>query len=248
MLFGCFEELHTDFRTTAQHLQSGLDLLYNHKTPADKYDLVPRYLRPLLFSLSMQYGPTNSMIAAQASTILANDNFRILLTRIPRISTMDDASRSLDNTMNCMLSYFDILNNAGEAVVDRTLVLGRLKSILEEWDAEFARFLSRTSDLAEHQCLISQHLLIRARTALLLVQAFPFDNEMIFDRFEAALQYIVNLSRKYVSLCTRDKLKAPKYMFTLQSRILWPLSIIGTRCRNPLIRREAADLLERDDW
>lgn len=32
-------------------------------------------------------------------------------------------------------------------------------------------------------------------------------------------------------------------MFTLQSRILWPLYIVGTCCRHPLIRREAADLL-----
>lgn len=70
---------------------------------------------------------------------------------------------------------------------------------------------------------------------------------MAFDCLEEDFQCIIDLSREYLWLDSQEYFAAPKHTLTLQSRILWPVYIVGTRCRNTFVRREAADSLDLSD-
>ena len=60
------------------------------------------------------------------------------------------------------MSYFDALQNACEVVAGQSLILSRLKWTLEDWNFEFARFLSSKVEIAENKTAIARNLLIRS--------------------------------------------------------------------------------------
>lgn len=60
------------------------------------------------------------------------------------------------------MSYFDALQNACEAVAGQSLVLSRMKCILEDQNFDFARFLSSKVEIAENKTIIGRNLLIRS--------------------------------------------------------------------------------------
>jgi hypothetical protein len=177
-----------------------LDFLCGHQKPLDSKDVTDMQLQHLLLSLALQYAPANETIASKASKMLVNDSLLELGTVISKLKIIEKASEFPENLVLHILSWFNTLVGDSELAPSRRVILSWLKFKLEEWSAEFEHLLSISEKMSDSHEMTILHLKIRCRPTLVLVQTFPFDDEMAFDHFKADFRYIIEVSRQYMSL------------------------------------------------
>ena len=82
-------------------------------------------------------------------------------------------------------------------------------------------------------------------TASIMLKTLPFDNEMLFDNLLEEFDQVVNLCTDFVAPVDtqRPSSWASASSFSFDLCIIFSLYFTVTRCREPLIRRRALDLL-----
>ena len=85
------------------------------------------------------------------------------------------------------------------------------------------------------------HLKIAKFLPYFLVSTLQDPSELLCDRFEDQFREIVDLAAEFTSTSPNSPFET--YKFVPEAGILASLYIVGVKCRNPYIRRRAADLL-----
>ena len=94
------------------------------------------------------------------------------------------------------------------------------------------------------------HLKIQYHIVIIMLRCLPFKNETVFDQQLHHFKAILELVRHFFKLA-----KTPSFNFGSAKKvtgfdffIIPSLSMVGCRCRDPLIRREAIALLRSAHW
>jgi hypothetical protein len=91
-------------------------------------------------------------------------------------------------------------------------------------------------------------LKLQARVASILACTVPFQDEMLFDKYSADFEHILDECERYVVLSEEQGLEEVgphpfQLKFSVDLRILPPLWMTASRCREPRLRRRAIHLL-----
>lgn len=118
---------------------------------------------------------------------------------------------------------------------------------LQQWAMSFEAFMTdHKKTFSPKQQLRAVVLEIQHLMASILVSAGVFSPETIFDAFEDDFRRIVALASRVVFTTeSRSSQDADAPLPAFDTGIMPPLYFVASRCRHPLIRRQALDLLRR---
>jgi hypothetical protein len=116
---------------------------------------------------------------------------------------------------------------------------------LENWSKAMEALEVRLTDPADHQRLrvyrmYYHYCYIRAKTL-----EVPLSSEMIWDDYLPQFDAAVKLARDFLDTAEAGERQLAYPFFSLHIGIIPPLYLIATKCRDPRIRHEALDLLQR---
>jgi hypothetical protein len=138
-------------------------------------------------------------------------------------------------------------------LLDNTIC--RYQGILQEWRNKFATFsdvsmtFSRGREDKAREFLKSAILLnMHCHVVSILLATAPFAGETLFDDRLEDFKDIISLSREFIALEERHKASlicnlSVSLSFSFDLGIISPLWLVGGRCRDPFVRREAINLL-----
>ena len=113
-------------------------------------------------------------------------------------------------------------------------------AVTEQWSAAVEAFVTlRRGRLSENERIGVGILRIQKELAMsaLLVQRGHWDDQMKWDEFVPNFAYIIAMAKTIV-------LPTPLPHFSLDVGIIGPLYEVASRCRDPVIRRDAINLLK----
>jgi hypothetical protein len=114
---------------------------------------------------------------------------------------------------------------------------------LDEWKISFECFMTKESgNLSPREQKVAVLLEIQHITATILASAGPSSEETIFDCFEEEFSRIIELAYRINANASEEQRSS---IPTFDMGILPHLYFITSRCRHPLLRREALSLLRR---
>ncbi|KUJ20340.1 uncharacterized protein LY89DRAFT_730388 [Mollisia scopiformis] len=80
------------------------------------------------------------------------------------------------------------------------------------------------------------------RCTRIILATIQSDSEMLYDAFLPEFQYITRICSRLVAC--QDPLQLPKNRrFSFDTGIIPPLHVVATKCRDPIVRREAIEIL-----
>ncbi|MCJ1484502.1 hypothetical protein MMC06_004673 [Schaereria dolodes] len=126
-------------------------------------------------------------------------------------------------------------------------IIGRL----ELWEASFRRCLQRQGQNLSTKCLKTALLLkISYATMYIIVSTSLVTEEMPYDKyvehFKKILTWIKSLHPSYDK--GKDLDPPPPATFSSEMGIIQPLKFLATKCRDPVVRKEAVHLLSDPLW
>ena len=80
------------------------------------------------------------------------------------------------------------------------------------------------------------------KITVITLAAIPSESEMVYDVFLPDFKYIVHMCALLIASHNSTQ-KPPNHRFTFEVGIVPPLHVTATKCRDPVVRREAVDLL-----
>lgn len=115
---------------------------------------------------------------------------------------------------------------------------------LRQWhDAFHQLFRSSRTSGAHNFCSTEALEVLYLATYILTASAF-FETQTDFDKFIPHFTTIVDLCRDILSQTSANEARDD---FSLDSNIVCPLFLVGLKCRDPLLRREAINLLAKSE-
>ena len=247
-LFVCREFLNGQPRTAMLHMRAGLKMLEEWQTSrrhAHKPDglieerFVPTFhcfaAKAALYDLS----PATTTLTPPS---FLDDPLKYELPVVPDIMPSLNAARwTSDGMFLWVMSVLTSQNtrlHSPHVPVIRNLVDGWLKSFVK---GGIERGLHSAQTI---KC--ARLLRIHHRVASIIVNAFPYQTETVFDNYAEDFCVIINMIRPLV-LREADRTGLSKLPheahFDFHSGYIAPLFFTATRCRDPSLRRAALSLL-----
>ncbi|RFU35387.1 hypothetical protein B7463_g943, partial [Scytalidium lignicola] len=116
---------------------------------------------------------------------------------------------------------------------------------LADFETAFRPFLdsaiNQDGSVANPRTLV---LSLYQKTTIVLLASVQSESEMIYDDYFPSFQYITRISELLISSDLVTQMP-PNPRFSFDAGIIPPLHVVGIRCRDPTIRREAISLLLR---
>ena len=167
--------------------------------------------------------------------------FTPAMPSIPSIfKTMEEARDCLNN---CLCSIY----HGAMACQLYGLETRQVRSgVFDEWAQAFRSFMAlKKMSLSPREQQAAIILEIQQITGSILASAGAFTQETIFDSFEHSFSRIVSLAFD-LTTSSSEKLQDAESTFpSFDMGILPPLYFVASRCRHPLIRRQALHLLRK---
>jgi hypothetical protein len=116
---------------------------------------------------------------------------------------------------------------------------------LHDWKTAFDFFISQNVVLTSREQQAAIILETLQVTGYILASASAFSDESIFDLFEPSFSQIVALGSRLIALMAENPQDSASMCPTFDMGILPPLYFVASRCRDPLIRRQALHLLRQ---
>lgn len=247
ILFAAFESFRGDYEMAGQHLKCGLKILSSSRQDplSSKFtndDIVPVFIR-----LCVQF---KSMIP----TNFALDDLTTGAVSVPRrFSRLGEARDTIYTIMtlvfdfNAKVEVLILENGEIQSEKDAEMVLEQQahhRSLLEQWQVVFDDFLSQLSRSMDCKDLSGAILLkiLYSTLTIFLNLSFSF-LQCQFDRFLPWFQNIVSLAKSLIKATEETRVSPEVHSLGLDMGIIAPLYFVATRCRDPLLRREAIHLL-----
>lgn len=245
ILFAAFESFRGDYDIAGQHLQSGLKILSSSRqdplgSKSINDDIVPVFTR-----LCVQF---KSMVPFD----LALDDLTTGAVSVPkRFSSLGEARDTFHTIMTLVLDFaakVEVLvveNREIQSQKQAEMVLeqqAHYRSMLERWQVGFDGFLSQLSRSMDSKDLSGAILLKMLHSTLTIILNLT-SLQCHFDRFLPWFQNIVSLAKSLIKAAEATRVSPGAHSLGLDMGIIAPLYFVATRCRDPLLRREATHLL-----
>ena len=268
VLFVCIELMQSKDRESLLHLQQGRQLLNQlgrkPSTRNPEMDLIKQHLVPMYTRLSL----TSLMFGGEPVEIPMSLK---TLTEVPMVfETIDQVRYALYDFMDACLRFAKKTHVAklGEIPPDQMQAFEKEQDFLLRKLAKFnvAFSLYRTTKPRDAPAGSISLIQIHVHTTFIWVSTALSQHETVFDDYVDTFSTIIPLAAEYInSLSTpppsheqqaagRPTGPAPSAadtrrfaaLFTFEMYIIAPLYFVASKCRHPIIRRAALDLLRRN--
>lgn len=177
--------------------------------------------------------------------------FTPALPSIPLVFSSVHEARDCLRSYMCSL-YHRMLTSQFRDPEDPELATSRASQLSadhpNEWSLSFKSFIAAQKEkISPREQKVAILLEIQHITATILASAGPFNQETIFDSFEEVFSQIIALASRLLVSNTSDRSsdEGRSPFPTFDMGILPHLYFVTSRCRHPLLRRQALDLLRR---
>lgn len=252
-LFVCFEMFQNNYEAALSHMSSGIYVFFNW---VSKNDCANRHSRELSVQLERIFGRLMLQTFLFVHTKPREWKF-VKSSFTPRLPSIPPVFRSLNEARDCLDScmcslYHGMLTSQFQVLehtdLDPNLSPELHANPLDAWLKSFRNFTAEQNEnLSIREQNVSILLEIQHITATVLASAGPSSQESIFDSFEEEFsRTIVLASRLLMSSTPEDSLEGDQSPFpTFDMGILPHLYFVASRCRDPLLRRQALHLLRQ---
>jgi hypothetical protein len=205
------------------------------------------FRHPKLQLLSGEEASSSMMTPPQSPTTMLS---------LPNFSNLQSAYSAQEQTLSDWLRDFQVATK-DRTEAPSTEALIRLKTEYTnrtaQWNKAFedlqARNAKKSQTASDHvnnlkAIKIMQIMHILMSMYLEIDHEAAATNETIWDNYHTQFRLIIEYAKVFLNptSITHDAKKAKPH-FTLEPGIIAPLMLVATRCRHPLIRREALELL-----
>ncbi|KAH8797059.1 hypothetical protein F5882DRAFT_23046 [Hyaloscypha sp. PMI_1271] len=252
-LFVCFEMFQNNYEAALNHMSSGIYVLFNW---ISKGDCSNRQSREMAIQLERVFGRLMLQTLLFVHTKPGEWKF-VKPAFTPALPSIPSVLRSVDEARDCLDScmcslYHGMLTSQLQSLGDSDLDTGPASQLsattLGTWSRSFRAFMTeRKEELSTREQRVAILLEIQYITATILASAGPSSQEMIFDSFEVAFSRIIALaSRLLISSTSGHSLEVEQPLIpAFDMGILPHLYLVSSRCRHPLLRRQALRLLRQ---
>lgn len=270
MLFISFESLQGNHDSSRRHLVSGAKILSqwqssNHRKPST---MVEKHLLPMFTRLNVQIKALIDAslfdlhiesldydLAPKSFSDLqeASNFFYILMDRLFDLIRIDENHISTWSSLSTTFVDNIIVSDQSMSSEWTPTQLAtaqeetqKLKSLFCQWLSRFDAFLSQSTVKMDNRELSAAILLrLHYTSSWLLLITCGYRLESVFDQYRSQFEQIVSLSTSLITVANAEGLRSRSFNIWLDMGVIPPLYYAATRCRDPLIRRRAIQLLRR---
>jgi uncharacterized coiled-coil protein SlyX len=257
-LFTCFDHLAGNYVQAIKHLRGGIELSRNiYQAILKKHDALhdtkPSGVHGLIYEVTRQIRRLDmqaTMFLIDWTPVDSEENY------FSQLSVSDTTFQSIEQAadhLQTLVTRVMRLRNTGQDLSPlgnmpplpppfKGIILGQLES----WSNLFENMLLQGDpyETASESHALIFLLRLQCTMAWTLVKSHGSDKEMGFDNFLPQFRQCVALARDVATAHERYS-GSLKPTFTPEVGILPVLYIIGVKCRDPIVRREALDILRR---
>ncbi|KAF3769947.1 hypothetical protein M406DRAFT_248656, partial [Cryphonectria parasitica EP155] len=261
VLFVCIEYMQGKDKESLIHLEQGRQLLarLDQRSMDPEMDCIVRHVVPLYTRLSL----TSFLFGA--SPIPIPESLKSHRDIPDTFDTIDNMRHSMHEFMEQAFRFTQQARpakNPSDHIPRETMRLleveqDRLLSRLAKLNVAFSLFRASRSQLGPESALLVLQMYLHAQH--IWISTALSSSEVVYDDFLSSFAAIVPLAAAYLDLETSPSqlpyFPAPEQLpiaytsnFTFETHIIPPLYYVATKCRHPLIRRSALELLKRNPF
>lgn len=258
VLFVCIEYMQGKDNESLIHLEQGRQLLtrLDHRSLDPEMQCIVQNIVPLYTRLSL----TSFLFGG--SPVPIPDSLKLN-------SDIPDTFETFDKMRHCMHDFMEQAfrfthrarpaKNSSDSIPRETMRLleveqDRLLSRLARFNVAFSLFRASGSQPGPEIALVVLQMYLHAQ--YIWISTALSSSEVVYDDFLSSFAAIVPLAATYFNLESsthQQRSTAPEQApvaytsnFTFETHIIPPLYYVATKCRHPLIRRSALQLLNRN--
>jgi hypothetical protein len=242
ILFICFEQFRTEDAACITHLLAGLKLVNWWRSLTNNYNKLRSYPKPTVDLVNFKIIPSLQRIRVQFALCMdlrhelrnADDLPYFPPPTIPSsYQSLDVARTDFDRVMNYAFSTLHDPSSLGP-VQD-------VNSILKSWKhaLDASGSTESASVLQNHACKL---LNLYYHVSVIIAATYKTETEELFDDWNERFQLIIDLADELIQYW-RVSTQEYSLLFNFDLGITPPMFFVASRCRNPQIRRKAADLM-----
>ncbi|KAJ4391456.1 hypothetical protein N0V93_005073 [Gnomoniopsis smithogilvyi] len=264
VLFVCIEYLQGKDKESLIHLEQGRQLLARLKQRSNDPDMecIVRHIVPLYTRLSLTsflFGgspvPIPDALKPQGDIPVTFDSMDSM--RHSMHEFMEQAFRFTHNARPAK-NHNDFIPLKAMKLLE--VEQGQLLSRLAKLNVAFSLFRAARSNPSPESALLVLEMYLHAQH--IWISTALSSSEVVYDNFLPAFAAIVPLAAAYLDVESSSQHHSPQSSrclavpeqlsvahtrnFTFETHIIPPLYYVATKCRHPLIRRSALDLLRRN--
>jgi hypothetical protein len=272
LLFICLETFQGNHEAAIAHLDSGMKILNSwlrqdrnlasgvvQASPLN-HQVIEEYIIPVFAHLDIQASTYLStrpvhydLITKEVDSIDSN-----VSPPLPKVFTsVNEAHDSLNNQMHWTLhyqqramKYFIAATHSNAKLADGVMDMF-LEAYREQWHQAhrwlpvFNQFLNKSSSkLNAKELRAALMLKLHHAISIVLLAATLFDYETEFDDYVAEFEKVTSLADSLVKLLSGNSQPSRTPAYSFDSGIVPPLYFTACRCRHPMVRRKALNILE----
>lgn len=264
LMFISLECIYGNRLTVMDHLQSGLNMLRSSLAQDEEKETssnkiaksIRQEIRPLFHRLDSQ-----TTLMGFSGSSMFNHVDKLLALSIPRsFDSLEQAKISLDLLVASSLGFIRTVHdgkhaeNGSFSLSGRTLQI-HLLSEFSIWKNSMVNYVTSCNTFSDHENRIEKSLRTQHTATFIWLARCTELEESGFDAYLPEFASIVKWSRTLIApipeskeRCLHSKLASlsvshvPKFSLNMSS--IPPLYLVGIKCRDPIIRREAITILE----
>jgi hypothetical protein len=263
ILFVCIEAIQGDQTSASVPVHGGLNLMQQvhrsrlQRDERGKQQIIEDELVQMYANINMQsFFLVFSQIPHHPPIGLPSHmqecQRHIFSSSIPRIFTsILEAKRALDLILNSIVQFFSSCTSSTEGKVEK---YAQHHARLRQWESAFQPLLIRAETAADMDPEAKMAPLVLStyhRVGLIVLAGSVRHEETMFDSLCKDFSYIVSSCRSVIDALTApsndDMIRPgpPRPRFSFEVGILPLLCIVGSKCREPALRRQAIELLRK---
>lgn len=253
LLFICFEQLRSGDAACLVHLTAGLRLVYWWRCRTGSYSRLQEYSRPTLDFINNQITPVLQRLRVQFS--LCMDSRHALMNLgvplclpapsiPPSYPSLDSARNDFDRAMNYIFAQLERENEPENSPDSHSPLQSPPQSpiiILHQWKAALDASDFPTDNPTLQHCT-RKLLELYYHTSCIIAETYHAPSEAIFDKYTRRFQTIVALASAVTETWDTQP-HEHSLLFSFDLGITPPMFFVASRCRHPLIRRRAVELM-----
>ncbi|KFY00843.1 hypothetical protein O988_03082 [Pseudogymnoascus sp. VKM F-3808] len=253
VLFTCFESLRGHHAPALVHLDNGVNLLLELQSHEKQGHLITQTYPPTPYTPLSALQALLTRLDTQATQLLPSRHTRLHPVSTPpthyeTFTSLEEAQRASDELWNYCLytlqpSYSSpYLHPQPQPSHDD--LTHRQASYATALTTYLTTHPPRTAREQQAGHMLRLHTLVA--TLSLSTTSLP-PSEDVWDTHTPSFAAIVDLARRIIDLDTDVDIYAPETgVVGLDTGVLGPLYLTALRCRDPMVRREAVELLKKE--
>ncbi|CAI7612973.1 unnamed protein product [Penicillium pancosmium] len=246
ILFICFEQFRSGDAACLLHLSAGFRLLYWWRRNTATYSTLQEYSRPTVDFVNNQITPILQRLRVQFSLCMdsrhALKDLGVPLCLPPPIipslyTSLNSARVDFDRVMNYIFSSSE-RDMPGRDEAPRpasSTLLHQWKSALKSSSSQFSGEPPILQDCTIKLLKLYYHV------SIIIAETYGSESETIFDNYIGHFQTAVELAENITS--SWKDAQTFSLLFSFDLGFTPPLFLVASRCRHPLIRRRAVNMM-----